>query len=196
MRARGRAITLIELLIVLAMALALCVVSLRGALTWSETDQLRAATDAIASAALEARAEAIARGESVELVALVRAGGAVAVGMVSRRTEAGDEPSESEGFGIANEEPRAIVLYELPEGLRIDRAEGEEAEGEEAIRLVRLLPDGSAVLAEGLWYLSRGEERFVPTVERWTARLALSPAKSDDTSSIGAGLAEAGEVEP
>lgn len=196
MRARGRAITLIELLIVLAVALALGAVSLRGALTWSEGDQLRAATDAIASAALEARAEAIAFGTSVELVATVRAGDAVAVGMVQLEAAPGDESPGSEDFGAASEEPNAIVLYELPEGLRIERAEGEEPEGKQPIRLVRLLPDGSAVLAEGTWYLSRGDERFVPTVERWTARLALSPLMSDDTSLIGEVLGEAGEGEP
>lgn len=191
MRARGRAITLIELLIVLAVALALGAVSLRGAVTWSDADRLRAAEDGLASAALEARAEALRSGGAVELISFENDRGAALVGM--RRETLGDETDAIETEVIADE-VGPVVLYELPEGMTITSEDQEEAEAPGEIVLVRLLPDASASIAQPQWRLARGEERFAASIERWTGRLTLSPVETEEAGSLaGRDFADDGE---
>jgi len=182
MGARGRAITLIELLIVLAVALALGAVSLRGAVTWSDADRLRAAEDGIASAVLEARAEALRTGGAVELIAFENDRGAALVGM--RRESLGDEADATAIEEVVGEVVGPEVLYELPDGMTITGEDPEDAEAPGEIVLVRLLPDGSASLAQPQWHLARGEERFAASIERWTGRLTFSPVDTEEAGAL------------
>lgn len=181
MRARGRAITLIELLIVLAVALALGAVSLRGAVTWSDADRLRAAEDGLASAALEARAEALRSGGAVELVSFNNDRGAALVGM---RRESQGEEADATATEVIGEDVGLVVLYELPKGMTITGEDSEDAESPGEIVLVRLLPDGSALIAQPQWRLSRGEERLAASIERWTGRLTLSPVEPEEAGAL------------
>lgn len=189
-----RAITLIELLIVLAVALALGAVSLRSALSWSDEDRLDAVVSGLSSAALEARSQALVKSVPVDLVAERLEGGVVRVGMVIE-----DQVAERGGDGVEaaliEVEPAIRVLYELPEGLALE-IEGSSIEDESAERigLLRVMPDGSAVLDGERWMLVSGEQRYEPTLGAWTARLSFAETSSaGDEVAFDSGLTEAEE---
>ena len=183
----GRAITLIELLIVLAIALAIGALSLRGAVTWTEQDRIEAVESGLSSAALEARARAMREQKPFELIAVETDRGLFRVGM---RTTA--SPTQADGEFIDDpalafddvRESKLDVLYELPEAMRIGFDESVEAVRSESsesdsIVLVRLMPDGSASLADTDWTLTQDDRVFTPSLAKWTARLALSQREEE-----------------
>ncbi len=178
----GRAITLIELLIVLAIALAIGALSLRGAVTWTQQDRIEAVQSGLSSAALEARARALREQKPFDLVAVETDHGVFRVGMQARQSRSESETDVISDSALAFDEAgpsRIEVLYELPEAMRIGLDDsGEVARPEdsqaESILLVRLMPDGSAGLADTDWTLTQDDRVFTPTLAKWTARLAFS----------------------
>lgn len=183
MTVRGRGITLIELLIVLAVALALGAVSLRSALSWSDEDRLDAVATGLSSAALEARSVALRRMTPVELVAERAGPGVFRVGMVDVGAQ-DDSLDEVEDMS---------VLYELPEDLSIVSGEGISESGGR-VALLRLRPDGAAELSGEGWTLTQGETVYTPTVGAWTARLTFAvTAEGDEAADFESASAEAGQ---
>lgn len=203
MTAGGRALTLIELLIVLAVALAIGAVSFGGAMSWSDAERLASVQDGLSSAALEARSKALAQQRPVELVAEHDGRGRMRVGVLTTEetpTGSGDafgEPMQ------AFPEDRFGVLYELPGDMDIATDEVSEFPNasEERIVLLRVLPDGSVSMATGAWTLTQGDAVFRPTIETWTARLSFAleetsedrgafaqePVENEDADLQGAG---------
>lgn len=178
-----RAITLIELLIVLAVALALSAVSLRSALSWSDEDRLDAVVSGLSSAALEARSVALRRMLPVELVAERAEPGVFRVGIVNVGTS----------DGLLDEVEVMSVLYELPEDLSIVSGEGIIESGGR-VALLRLRPDGAAELAGEGWTLTQGEMVYTPTVGAWTARLTFAvTSKEEVATDFEPASAEAGQ---
>lgn len=186
MTAGGRAITLIELLIVLAIALAIGAVSLRSALTWSDEEQLAAVQSGLSSAALEARSVSLAEQRPVELVAEVTARGAFRVGTLTPVESVAAAESELALEVAPAMDDRLSVLYELPVDMSIEDDAGESMDDaglldseRGRIALMTLLPDGSARLSGSSWALVREEQRYLPSIETWTARLAFTPEESE-----------------
>ena len=186
----GRAITLIELLIVLAIALAIGALSLRGAVTWTEQDRIKAVESGLSSAALEARARALREQKPFELVAIESDRGVFRVGMQtgSLLPQNGSDVIEDSAFAFDElSQSKFDVLYELPEPMRIGLDESGEAARNEtsdsgAIVLLRLMPDGSAGLADSGWTLTQDDRVFTPSLAKWTARLALVLREEDAES--------------
>jgi len=188
----GRAITLIELLIVLAIALAIGALSLRGAVTWTEQDRIAAVESGLSSAALETRARALREQKPFELVAIKTDRGVFRVGMLTKSSLPRADGDVLDDSALAFDDVRESkldVLYELPEPMRIGLDEsGEAAQIEspdsEAIVLVRLMPDGSASLADTGWTLTQDDRVFVPSLAKWTARLTLSQREDELGSDV------------
>ncbi len=186
MTAGGRALTLIELLIVLAIALAIGAVSFGGAMSWSDAERLASVQDGLSSAALETRSKALAQQRPVELVAERDGRGRMRVGVLTSEetpTESGDafgEPMQ------AFPEERFGVLYELPGDMDIatdEVSEFPDASGERIV-LLRVLPDGSVSMLPGAWTLTQGDAVFKPTIETWTARLSFTFEETDENAGV------------
>ncbi len=194
MAAGGRAFTLVEILIVLAIALALGAVSLRSAMSWSDRDRLASAVSGLSSAALEARSHALMRSAPVGLVAARREPGAVRIGMVFE-AEGNEDAGEGALLDSVESEGRAMrVLYELPEGFGIadgDAPAESAGDGGQRTRLLRAMPDGSVVLAGLGWSLTHGQAVYLPAIEPWTARISFDEAdgetETEDFSPAGTG---------
>lgn len=193
MTAGGRAITLIELLIVLAIALAIGAISLRGAFSWSEDEQLKAVQSGLSSAALEARSLSLAEQRPVELVVEETERGTFRVGTLAPVEPRSDS---ADAFGLQDDPVTDLmadlavdpvldetlnILYELPAGMIIEDETGGVVEevsafgdGSARISLMLLMPDGSARLSDSSWALVRDELRYLPSLEAWTARLTFT----------------------
>ncbi len=186
MTSGGRAITLVELLIVLAIALAIGALTFKSAVTWTDKDKLEAVQTGLSSAALEARSEALALQRPFELVAQESDRGVFRIGMIETHEHAEFLASDFE-VNVEEPESRMRVLYELPAAMRIQVDDPVDFDpqgqlGSEPIVLMRLLPDGSAVLPGFAWTLSQEDRVFAPSIARWTARFAFSLRDEGDAS--------------
>ncbi|MBC7835685.1 MAG: prepilin-type N-terminal cleavage/methylation domain-containing protein [Phycisphaerales bacterium] len=136
-RALARGLTLIELMVVIALLVALAALVVPTFLRPSE-ESMRAAVEQTGAAVTLARADAMRRGVPVELRARM-VEGVVELSMVARIRSSRDsterEPDrgfESDGLPQEQVEPLADdpqdaedVLLDLPSGVRIERADGQ-----------------------------------------------------------------------
>ena len=195
MTAGGRAITLIELLIVLAIALAIGAVSFGGAMRWSADERLASVQQGLSSAALEARSLALSRQQPIELVAERNASGVTRVGVLIASNEGAGEMASFDAPVIEEAEERLRVLYELPADITIGTDEVDQAEsgGADRVALLRVMPDGTVSMQGGSWTLTQGESVYTPAVETWTAKLSFTP---EDTGDEGSDALEPTSAQP
>lgn len=186
MTSRGRAFTVIELLIVVSLLLALGSLVIVSGFTWSERERVEATEKGISASVEEARAMALRLGRPVRLVA---------IGSGTGKTRLTLEPwaDSFESDQPENEETvnHARVIYELPDGLSIAHAEDSDSfaphetdifvQSESApIALLDVFPDGQAKLSDGSWQLESDGAVHVPSLDSWAASLRFEAVELEE----------------
>ena len=192
MTAGGRAITLTELLIVLAIALAIGAISFGGALRWSDAERLASVQQGLSSAALEARSLALQLQQPIDLVLDRSAKGAIRVGVLFTSDEGIGEVASFDTPALEESPQKLRVLYELPEDFLIDTelsAEDESGSGHR-LAILRVMPDGTSLMQDSNWTLMQGESVYAPEIETWTARLTFTPVDTSDDPDEISGLSQ------
>ncbi|CAG0950824.1 hypothetical protein PHYC_00191 [Phycisphaerales bacterium] len=182
-----RGFSILELLIVLALVLAVLSLAMPSLTVWATAGE-RESREQFASAAMMARGAARERGITVELWA-EGAGNR----LVIRRAANPSNPN-SEETGPTAAGPVLERLDELPGGARIGIESDAEVEGltppservERAILLAVFWAGGGSEL-QGSWSLRAGADTFRPVINEWTGSIQFEAV---DTA------AEAGDTAP
>ena len=180
-----RGFTVVELLIVLTLLVAIGSVVLSTAVGWSVDEQIRSVETGLTAAAREARAMALRERSPVELVAEPNRDGLWDVRLVAARVV--DEEAEfaidadSEALPVEDDQPDPAageIVYQLPAAGAFERTDSSvsefDPEGEASIVLIRILPDGWAMIPEPSWRVRFGETTLSPGLEAWLAEVKLS----------------------
>lgn len=184
MTPRNRAFTLIELMIVIAIVLALSGLALAGGLFTSGDRVIGDSEKGLSASIDEARAMAIRQDWPVRLVALARDEGPTLISAEAwPRSVSGEIDSET-GFED-EEEASGTVLYELPRGLGIAPDDGMSGLPHETdiflsaepvpTTLVDVYPDGRVSIGSSDWVLTFDERTFAPILDAWTGLLRFEP---------------------
>ena len=173
-RSRRPGVTLLELLIAIALLVALAAIALPSLVTDLDERAFVAAVDATHRQLLLARAHAQATGRSVELVFDARPSRIEArrfdpARLAVERDEAGEFDIDLD----AGDDDDLVIhegwaYRELPVGVRVTRParDGEESAG--PLRLAVYLADGSAIFAPPFWIVDDAGRRRRVTVNPWT----------------------------
>lgn len=186
MTSRGRAFTVIELLIVVALLLAVGSLLIVSGFAWSSDARIEAAEKGISASIEEARAMAIRLSSPVRLHAHSSETGSTLLAL---------EPwTESfENDGQKNEETSRVplVIYELPGGLSIMATKNSDTftphetdifaqDDPVSVVLLDVFPDGQVRLAEESWQLESSAAHHVPLLDSWAGTLRLETVETDE----------------
>lgn len=197
MTPRNRAFTLIELMIVIAIVLALSGLALAGGLFTSGDRVIGDSEKGLSASIDEARAMAIRQDWPVRLVALARDDGPTLISAEAwPRSLSGASDFET-GFANDEEEAPGTVLYELPRGLVIAPDDGMSGLPHETdifvdaepvpTTLVDVYPDGRVSIGSYSWVLTFDERSFTPILDAWTGLLRFEPVPgvNDNPAYVG-----------
>ncbi|RNC81517.1 MAG: hypothetical protein ED559_06915 [Phycisphaera sp.] len=186
MTSRGRAFTVIELLIVVALMLAVgCLVIVSG-FAWSEKERVEAAEKGISASVEEARAMALRLGRPVRLVATSYDTGSTRLSL-----EPWEDAFDSDQLESDETSSKAQAIYELPDGLSIAHSEEGDSffphetdvfvQAESVpISLLDVYPDGQAKLSDELWQLESAGAVHVPSLDSWAGTLRFEAVELDE----------------
>jgi prepilin-type N-terminal cleavage/methylation domain-containing protein len=167
---RGRGVTLLELLVALALVLAMLAIAAPVLVDRLGDRAFEHAADAIERQLLLARAHAQSTGRAVEVVH-----------DPSQQTVVAREfdPDEDERPPL----PWSWSTLSVPEGvsLRASREAATEEAGDEApaltaLRLAIFLPDGSAITSRAIWIVGENDRAAQLSINLWTGLPALDAA--------------------
>ncbi len=198
MTPRNRAFTLIELMIVIAIVLALSGLALAGGLFTSGDRVIGDSEKGLSASIDEARAMAIRQDWPVRLVALARDDGPTLISAEAwPRSLSGASDFET-GFADDEEESPGTVLYELPRGLVIAPDDGMSGLPHETdifvdaepvpTTLVDVYPDGRVSIGSSNWVLTFDERSFTPILDAWTGLLRFEPVPNVNENPAYVGL--------
>ncbi|GJQ30302.1 MAG: hypothetical protein HBSAPP03_21860 [Phycisphaerae bacterium] len=179
----ARGVTILEILIALALLLALAGLAWPTLGSLGTRGALREAEGILAGAALRVRAEAQTRGRVMELWA----GGPAGRELIMREAKVA---STEEGSGIAAPVPRGDRIGMLPASVRVEGAPpssaapvdgagtGDEGSDPRGVRMLVCWPVGISEMS-GAWSVHAGEGRRVPRVNGWTGAMTFEDVRED-----------------
>ena len=185
-RSRRPGVTLLELLIAIALLVALAAIALPSLLTDLDERAFVAAVDVTHRQLLLARAHAQTTGRSVELVFDARPSRVEA--RLFDPARLGVERDEASEFDVDIDavDDDDLVIHEswayreLPVGVQVTRPAPDGVESAGPVRLAVYLADGSALFAPPFWIVDHAGRRRRVTVNPWTGVPNLEAEPSPD----------------
>lgn len=186
MTSRARAFTVIELLIVVALLLAVGSLVIVSGFAWSSNARVKAAEKGISSSIDEARALAIRLSRPVRLHAHSSETGSTLLAL-----EPWTESFESDELEKEETSRAPLVIYELPRGLSIMTSENSATfiphetdifaqDDPVSVVLLDVFPDGQVRLADESWQLESAAAYHVPSLDSWAGTLRLETVETDE----------------
>lgn len=202
---RGRGFTLLELMIVIALVIALAALAWPGLASLSPSVVRREAESRLGSAAMAARAESEIRGEVLEVWVVGDAPARIELRRVGTAPMGRD--SERESANVEGAGATVLRMGELPSGVVIaggaaggggfggteERGSGEMGLG--GMMLLTAWPDGRSELA-GAWGFGIGDEVWRGVLNEWTGGLRFEVVEEGVALEEEADAAATGGGEP
>ncbi|NEO28293.1 MAG: hypothetical protein F6K03_15790 [Kamptonema sp. SIO4C4] len=190
MTSRGRAFTVIELLIVVALVLAVGSLVVVSGFAWSASARVEAAEKGISASVEEARAMAIRLCCPVRLHAYSSDTGSTLLALDPWRESFESDEPEREETPLP-----PVVVYELPSGLSIMPSESSTTftphetdllvqDDPVPVVLLDVFPDGQVRLAEESWQLRSASAYHVPALDSWAGALRFEPVELNALAEI------------